>query len=381
MIRQLVLSLALLSPVAVVAQDGKAPSAERPVVMSEAAQPRSALRDAGADAADPGLPQRTPRTTKTAAADKNSAEVKRPKSEGSMVGYIDDATIGSKIRIRFDAAFDNPFPDRAEFFYAKCSCYRNLAGIIQPAFDPAASGPGLGVPTTLNFQQLFVLGEYAPSKRFSAFVELPFRWLQPQGFKSIPPFPPFGSQGGISDVRLGVKLGLISTAQRSLTIQLRSALPSGDASKGLGTDHATFEPGLLYREQFTSRFSLEAQLEDNAPIGGNKGVPTSGSRRFAGNVFTYGIGPSYDLYRGENVHIAPVVELVGWHVFGGFLTDPGGPVTGAASDASGNNIVNIKFGARTTFKGRNSVYIGYGRGLTDTDWYRDIVRVEYRYVF
>ena len=53
--------------------------------------------------------------------------------------------------------------------------------------------------------------------------------------------------------------------------------------------------------------------------------------KFAGNIFSYGIGPSFDLYRSGNVRFAPVVELVGWHVLSGFQTggtaDAGGPIS------------------------------------------------------
>jgi len=298
-----------------------------------------------------------------------------------MVGYIEDAVIASQVRIRFDAAFDDQFPDLAEFFYAKCGCYRGLATAIPAAYDPNAPGPGLGVPNNVNYQELTFRGEYAPVSRFSAFFELPLRWLQPQGFQAVPPFPAFGSSSGVGDVRFGVKLGLIASDQRSLTVQLRAFVPSGDASKGLGTNHSAFEPALLYREQVTSRFGIEGQIGDSHPIGGSAGVPTNSSQSFAGDVFFYGIGPSYTVYEGNRVKFTPVVELVGWHVFSGFATNPGGPILGAAFDVSGTNIVNLKFGARTTVGNHDSFYVGYGHALTNPDWYDNIVRVEYRHTF
>ena len=43
-----------------------------------------------------------------------------------MVGYIDDPVVSSKIRVRFETGMHNRAPDRAEFFYAKCGCYRDL---------------------------------------------------------------------------------------------------------------------------------------------------------------------------------------------------------------------------------------------------------------
>lgn len=306
---------------------------------------------------------------------------RRPRPEGSMVGYIENAVVGSHIRIRFDSGFDNAVPDRAEFFYAKCGCYKGLAGAIPQAFDPDASGPGLGVPETLNFQQLYLEAEYAPHPRFSFLVEVPLRWLQPQGFKAVPPFPGFSNQSGLGDVRAGFKAALAASEDRDVTFQLHAYLPTGDSSKGLGTDHASVQPVLLYHQKVARRAAVESQVGVWLPIGGNAGVPTEGSDDFSGKVFFYGIGPSYELYSSSRVRFVPVVELVGWHVQDGFQTQVGGPLFGAAAAAGGTNVVNIKFGARTSIDTRGSLYLGYGRALTDAKWYKEIVRVEYRYSF
>ena len=304
-----------------------------------------------------------------------------PKIPGSMVGYIDNPIVESQIRIRFDDAFEDRFPDRAEFFYAKCACYRGLQNLIPPAFDPNAPGPGPGVPKAVNYQQLYMNAEYAPLRRFSAFVEVPIRWLQPQGFLALPPFPGFSNQSGLSDVTAGFKIAAMASEGTYVTFQFKSYFPSGDASKGLGTNHYSVEPSLLLYHKLSSRFTIEGQVGDWHPIGGSAGVPTAGSEGFAGDVFFYGIGPSYKLYRGRRVGVAPVVELFGWHVINGFQTQPGGPVDGAAAEVGGLNIVNLKVGLRTSIGFHNSFYVGFGQALTHDDWYKHIVRAEYRYTF
>lgn len=163
-----------------------------------------------------------------------------------MVGYIDNAIIGSQIRIRFDDAFEDRFPDRSEFFYAKCGCYTRLNNpqlprTLQLAYDPHAPGPGLGVPNSINFQQLHMKVEYSPHRRFSTFVEVPIRWLQPQGFQPKPPaqlgFLPLSNQSGLSDVTAGFKFAAVTSEGTYLTFQFKSYFPSGEASKGLGTNH------------------------------------------------------------------------------------------------------------------------------------------------
>ena len=305
----------------------------------------------------------------------NPIEIKRPPIEGSMVGYIDNAIVGSQVRIRFDAAFNDAFPDRAEFIYAKCGCYTGLP-MNSPNYDPNAPGPRPGIPQNVNYQILSVLGEYAVNRRISAFVEVPFRWIQPQGLVAGPPgtTAAFPNGAGISDVQAGIKFALLASPRHYLTTKLQSYFPSGSARQGLGTNHYSLEPALLYYQTISERVALEAELGGWLPIDGSAGVPRSNSSGFAGNIFFYGIGSSYKIYNGERFRLAPVIEFVGWSVTGGFQT-------GTPPSASGTNIVNLKIGARMGFGRSSSLYVGYGKALTSADWYDQIVRVEYRYAF
>jgi hypothetical protein len=303
-----------------------------------------------------------------------SSEAPAPEIGGSMVGYIDNAIIGSEVRLRFDAGFHDNFPDNGEFFYAKCGCYKILGGDY--AFDPNAPGPSPGVATNLNFQQLYLRAEYAPTKRFSVFTEVPFRWIQPLSF--VPGVGTFSNQSGISDVSAGVKVAILESSNRVLTAQLEGTFPSGDASKGLGTNHYVFTPELLFYQGFSERLALEGEVGDSHPIGGSAGVPV-GNGGFAADIFYYGVGPSYTLYQAESFKVATVLEMVGWHEFGGFETVW---LTGSdiANSVNGTNILNFKLGIRTSF-GHSSIYAGYGTPVTHDHWYKGIVRVEYRYYF
>jgi hypothetical protein len=295
----------------------------------------------------------------------------RPRRLGSMVGYIEDAIIESKIRVRFDAALENFVPDRAEFFYAKCGCYADLPP-GNPAFDPEAPGPRPGAASEVKFQQLYVSGEYAFSPRLSGFGQFPVRWLQPQAF--IPGTGgAFPNQSGVGDIRAGVKAGVVANDRQSVTGQLQLFLPTGDASRGLGTDHASVEPMLIYYQGVNEVVALESQFGVWIPFGGAEPVPTQADGTFAGDVLTYGVGSSFSVYTSDEIRFAPVVELVGWRVLNGYQTAD-------VSDASGINIVNLKLGARTVFS-QGSVYFGYGLALTDQSWYDDVLRFEYRYEF
>jgi hypothetical protein len=295
----------------------------------------------------------------------------RPRRLGSMVGYVEDAIIESKIRVRFDMGFENTVPDRAEFFYAKCGCYQGLDP-TDPAFDPDAPGPQGGAASDLDFRQLYISGEYAFSSRLSAFGQLPFRWLQPQSF--IPGTGGgFPNMSGVEDIRAGVKFGVVATDVQHLTGQVRVFLPTGDSAKGMGTDHASIEPALLFYQGVSDIVAVESQVGIWLPIEGAAPVPTAADGTFAGDVVFYGAGASVAAYVSDRVRFAPVAELVGWRVLNGNQT-------AAIGDASGINIVNLKLGARTVFEG-GSVYVGYGFALTDDSWYDNVLRFEYRVEF
>jgi hypothetical protein len=286
----------------------------------------------------------------------------------SMVGYLDDPIVSSKVRIRYELGFENTAPDRAEFFYAKCGC-----------FGGDAPGPRPGAAIDLDFTQFFVQGEYSPNERFSVFGELPIRSIKPQDFNplTVPPSgETFGDESGIGDIRAGAKVAVSGNDRYTFTLQLKAFLPTGEADQGLGTDHVSLEPSALYFRQF-NRGAIEAQGGIWLPYGGADatGVGIVGvdpDDDYAGRIFFYGFGPSVDVIRTDRVRVSPIVELIGWHVLGGF--------SAPNIDADGTKIYNIKFGARVTMN-QGSFYFGYGKALTDATWYENILRFEYRHGF
>jgi hypothetical protein len=293
-----------------------------------------------------------------------------PRRRPSMVGYIEDSSISNKFRVRFDSGTDIKGADRAEFFYAKCGCYRDLPP-TNPAYDPDAPGPGPGVLTSADYTEFHVYGEYALNPRISVLGNLPIRSLKPQSF--VPGTGSFDNQSGLGDIRAGLKLGMATDASSQITLQVMAFMPTGDSEKGLGTNHWSIDPSVLYHTDLGDHGAIEAEFGSVLPTDGSAGVPTSSPDKFAGKIIHYGIGPSVDVYSNGEARVAAVVELVGWHVIDGFSTFEGGA-------ANGTNIVNLKLGGRMAF-GANSIYVGWGKALTDTTWYDQILRFEYRYGF
>jgi hypothetical protein len=270
-------------------------------------------------------------------------------------GYLDNAVPRSQFRLRYDSAYSNNRPDRAEFFYAKCGCFRTGAF---PLNDPNAAGPPLS-ETEVDFQEIHSYLEVAINHRLSAFVELPIRFLNPEINSNTT---------GLGDVGFGAKYALVACQDQYLTAQLRVWTPTGDSERGLGTNHVTLEPGLLYYRRLSDNLLFEAELRDWIAVDGSD---------YAGNVLRYGVGLSYDFYRSCGRKVTPVVELVGWTVLDGKSTDD----LGFPQDAAGDTIVNAKLGVRFSVGDRGSLYVGYGRALTGEVWYKDMIRLEYRVAF
>ena len=296
-------------------------------------------------------------------------KIKRTSIDPSMVGYIENAVVHSEVRIRFDAALHDDTPDRAEYFYAKCGCYRGLQGTA--AYDPNSPGPGTGIPQYVNFQQLYFYGEYAVVPKISVFTQVPIRWLQAKGAQVSP--VGFSSHAGFGDMNFGVKYAPWSSPTHSLTFRFLLTAPTGDARNGLGTNHVSIEPSLLYYQQLSSRMAVEAEVGDTHPLSSSRANPVTSSYGFAGDVFYYGVGPSYQFVRDEQFRLAGVLELVAWNVRSGQAT--------TRANTYGVNIVNLKAGPRMAFGDHHSVYLGYGIALTSQTWYREIFRTEYRYSF
>jgi hypothetical protein len=77
--------------------------------------------------------------------------------------YIDNAIVGNQLRFRYDAAYNNSFLDRAEFFYGQCGC-----------FGGGAPGP-LRFESDVDYQDFLVYYEGLLTPRMSLFAELPVR--------------------------------------------------------------------------------------------------------------------------------------------------------------------------------------------------------------
>lgn len=272
--------------------------------------------------------------------------------------YLDNAVISDMFRFRFDSANRNPLPDRAEFFYGQCGC-----------FGQNAPGPRQ-VETSVDYQEFIPYFERAMSKRFSLFAETPVRLINPDVNDNT---------GGFGDLNVGFKTAIYACKHQYLTGQFRVYAPTGDADRGLGTGHASLEPGLLYLGRVNDRLILQSEFRTWVPLSDSQ---VAGRGDFAGTVLRYGIGGGYDILKLDSCckrrRVTGTFETVGWSILDGLALDGRNPQ--APIDVDGDTIVNIKTGLRYT-SGRQSIASSFGKSVTGDRWYSDILRVEYRYAF
>ncbi|QEL16501.1 hypothetical protein [Limnoglobus roseus] len=267
---------------------------------------------------------------------------------GSSVGYIDTAAVGNQLFFRSDFGYGFPFPNRAEFFY--------------PRNQPTGRGLPLA-ERSIDFQDLMVHVEGALGQRVSAFVEAGSRFLNPEVNANA---------AGWSDTVIGLKYALLATPDKLATFQLRTYVPTGSANRGLGTGHVSLEPGLLGFANLTNRLGLAGEFRCWVPIDGSA---------FAGTVLRYGLGTRSTLWESGNRRVSPTLEVIGWTVLAGQESQLGVDDTVLQQAAAGVTVVNLKVGARIDLSDRFGLYAGYGRAITGQQWYKDVLRLEARWLY
>ncbi|MCA9156962.1 MAG: hypothetical protein KDA72_01465, partial [Planctomycetales bacterium] len=272
--------------------------------------------------------------------------------------YIDNAIIANMFRYRFDAAYNNPLPDRAEFFYGQCGCFGgNAPGPLQPE-------------RSVDYQEFTPYLERAISPGLSLFAEAPVRFINPDINDNT---------GGMGDLNFGFKGSLYHTDSQFLTAQLRVYAPTGDADRGLGTGHASLEPGVLYLGRVNDRLVTQGEFRVWIPLSDSQ---VAGRGNFAGTILRAGLGGGYDLLNldthSQRRRLTGTFETVAWYITDGLAF--GGIDNPVVLDADNDTIVNLKTGLRYS-AGRQSIASSYGFAVTGDRWYSDIMRLEYRYAY
>jgi hypothetical protein len=262
---------------------------------------------------------------------------------------IDSSQPSSNMRFRFNAAYDEHNPDRAEYFWAQIG------------------GRGPKLPEKLvDYQDVIASWEVATGKAFSITTDIPIRLVAPE----VNP-----ATSGLGDLSLTTKTVLLNGADWQITQIFRTDLPTGDPGHGTGTGHVSLEPGFLFQLKWSPQTYFHGELTYWFPLGGN---PV-----FDGQVLKYGFGVSHLLYENDTFAAIPTLEFVGWTVFNGAQTTfP----TGLPQPVDTMGIFNVRPGIRfVRDTGGDLGLFEWGLstafGITNNKWYNASVLVEARFVF
>lgn len=267
------------------------------------------------------------------------------------ISFVDTSQPMQNLRFRVDAGYDYQSPDRAEYFWAKINGRGPLVGA------------GVAAPR-VDYQDFRTYMEVGGDK-FSVGTDVPIRVLDPD--------EPFFNTSGIGDVNITTKTLFLDGKFWQLTNLFRTYIPAGDPSKGLGTGHASIEPGFAIRYKYSDYTYFHGDLKYWIPLGGDP--------EHEGEVLNYGIAMSHVWRETDSTAIMPTIELKAYSFLDGLETN----ITGApeaAPDPEG--ILIIHPGIRWAWDhgtdcGLREVGLFSGISLTRDDLYEELIRLEFRW--
>jgi hypothetical protein len=230
----------------------------------------------------------------------------------------------TQTRIRWDSGINYTFPDTSEYFWAQTG----------------GKGPANPSPS-LRYNDLTLYQEIA-AKGASAFVEMSYR-----------SFDPLGNPGaaGFGDMNVGAKTVLLDRDLILVSMQMKTYIPVGNPTTGLGTGHVSLEPALLSALKLTPNTYLQTEIADWIPLGGTPG--------FAGSVFHYHFSLNHNICHQDFINVVGTMEFNGY-TFRGQYTDP---TTGMPANLSGASYVNLGPGLRVQFCDKADIGVGMAFGL------------------
>jgi hypothetical protein len=269
------------------------------------------------------------------------------------ISFVDTTQPMQNFRMRFDAAYDYQSPDRAEYFWARI-------GGRGPATDPASPAP------RVDYQDIRTYMEVGGSK-FSIGTDVPIRIVDPDGG--------YGNTSGLGDINITTKTLFLDGHHWQITNLFRTHIPSGDAARGLGTGHASIEPGFAMRYKYSDYTYFHADLKYWVPLGGDQD--------FAGEVLNYGFAISHVWRETDSFAVMPTLELRGYSFLDGRETLSIPPAQQFV-DVDPEGILLIHPGIRWAWDygtdcGLREIGLFGGFAATSDSLYEELIRLEFRW--
>jgi hypothetical protein len=230
--------------------------------------------------------------------------------------FVDPARPVSNTRFEWDYFNHFAYPDRAEYFWA-----------ASPK-GPSATD-GLKAVPYLNYNQLMLVTEIA-SGSASVAIAMPYRSWDAEPFAH--------SAAGFSDMNITAKTLLMDSELFMCAMQMRTYIPIGNVTTGLGDGHVSLEPGIIFGLRLAPDTYLQAEVQEWIPLGGDTNSQ--------GAFLQWGLGVNQLLWQPvKDVKLIGTLELTGYSFQAGEFTDP---VLGPQK-LSGQNNMAIGNGYRIFF--------------------------------
>lgn len=263
--------------------------------------------------------------------------------------WVDQVRPKTQMRFRWDAWRNGEFLDRSEFIHAR---------------GGAGGGKGPRIQAARYDLDQFSLYTEGATDRFGLFLEMPYRNLDPENRAQF--------EAGFGDLVIGTKSLLLDCELMQITFQFQTFIPTGQASKGLGTGHTALEPSLLMALKLAPHTYFQGQAAYRIPI--------AGDQDYAGDVFHYHLSLNHVLWRPlTGVQIIGTAELNGWSILDGAYTFPLG-AEGLQVDARGT-ILSAGPGLRVVICDKIDFGVGTAFAATADKWAEQMYRAEFRWRF
>jgi hypothetical protein len=281
------------------------------------------------------------------------------------ISFVDTTQPMQNFRLRFDAAYDYQSPDRAEYFWAQIGSRGPAPNPNHPDVNPADPP----IAPTVDYQDIRAYMEVGGDK-FSVGTDVPIRIVDPDGG--------YANTSGLSDINITTKLLFLDGHHWQITNLFRTYIPSGDANRGLGTGHASIEPGFAMRYKYSDYTYFHGDLKYWVPLGGDP--------EFEGEVLNYGFAMSHVWRETDSYAIMPTIELRGYSFLDGLQTqshlamapDP------QVVDVDPEGILLVHPGIRWAWDhgtdcGLREVGLFGGFAATSDSLYEELIRLEFRW--
>lgn len=265
--------------------------------------------------------------------------------------FVESARPQTQQRYRWDAGYNLIFPDRNEFFWARADGFGT---------GPSPKAPFKG-EKRLDYNDLSLYTETAAAL-ISLFVNLPYRSINPEVDNGA---------SGFGDMDIGTKTLLFDCELFQIAFQLKTTLPVGNFTKGLGAGHVSLEPSLILGLRIGPDTYFQGQVAEWIPFGTSPG--------YFGSLLHYHGSFNQTIWRVlPDVPLIATLEANGWSFQAGSYTDP---FLGSFQKSNGENYLSFGPGFRLVICDRFDFGIGTAFAVSNHHWADQLYRSEFRYRF